>query len=140
MSSHALLKTATAALALLIVVGCKSIGPRTVQRDRMQYTTAVANSRNEQMLLNIVKSRFADAPTFMEVASVVSGYSLEQGVSLNGQFSPESMRGDTFAAGGLGAKFTDRPTISYSPMTGEKFARSLLSPVPLDALMFVIQG
>jgi len=61
-------------------------------------------------------------------------------VSLNVQFSPESMRGDTFAAGGLGAKFTDRPTISYSPMTGEKFARSLPSPVPLDVLMFVIQG
>lgn len=92
------------------------------------------------MLLNIVKTRFADAPTFLEVASVVSGYSLEQGVSLNGQFSPESMRGDTFAAGGLGVKFTDRPTISYSPMTGERFARSLLSPVPLDVLMFVIQG
>jgi hypothetical protein len=140
MSARAFLKAATAALALLTVVGCKSIGPRTVQRDRMQYTTAVANSRSEQMLLNIVKSRFADAPAFLEVASVVSGYSLEQGVSLNGQFSPESMRGDTFAAGGLGVKFTDRPTISYSPMTGEKFARSLLSPVPLDVLMFVIQG
>jgi hypothetical protein len=140
MNSHAFLKTATAALALLTVAGCKAIGPRTVQRDRMQYTTAVANSRSEQMLLNIVKSRFADAPAFLDVASVVSGYSLEQGVSLNGQFSPESLRGDTFAAGGLAAKFTDRPTISYSPMTGEKFARSLLSPVPLDVLMFVIQG
>jgi len=124
----------------LILTGCSSIGPGTVQRDRMHYTTAVANSRSEQMLLNIVKSRFADAPSFLEVASVVSGYSLEQGVTLNGQISPESMRGDTFAAGGVGAKFTDRPTISYSPMTGEKFTRSLLSPVPLDVLMFVIQG
>jgi len=37
-------------------------------------------------------------------------------VSLNGQFSPESLRGDTFAAGGLAGKSTDRPTISYSPM------------------------
>lgn len=128
------------ALALLFVVGCKSIGPATVQRDRMHYSTAVADSWKEQLLLNIVKSRFADAPAFLEVASVVSGYSLETGVSLGGQLSPPSARGDTFAAGGVAGKFTDRPTISYSPMTGERYARSLISPVPLEALMFVVQG
>jgi hypothetical protein len=50
------------------------------------------------------------------------------------------MRGDTFAAAGAAAKFTDRPTISYSPMTGERYARSLITPVPLEALMFVMQG
>jgi len=139
MKTKTVLATVSVTLALALT-GCKSIGPGTVQRDRMQYTTAVANSRSEQMLLNIVRSRFADAPAFLEVASVVSGYSLERGVSLNGQISPESMRGDTFAAAGVAATFTDRPTISYSPMTGEKFARSLLSPVPVDVLMFVIQG
>jgi hypothetical protein len=127
-------------LALLAGAGCKSIGPSTVKRDRLHYSSAVADSWKEQLLLNIVKSRFADAPAFLEVASVVSGYSLETGVSLNGQYSPASLRGDTFAAGGVGAKFTDRPTISYSPMTGELYARSLISPVPLEALMFVMQG
>ena len=100
----------------------------------------MADSWKEQLLLNIVKTRYADAPAFMEVVSVVSGYSLEQGVAINGQFSPESMRGDTFAAAGYAAKFTDRPTISYAPLTGEKFARSLMAPVPLDSLMFTLQG
>jgi len=71
---------------------------------------------------------------------VVSGYSLETGVSLDGQFSPESLRGDTFAAAGVSGRYTDRPTISYSPMKGEKFARSLVAPAPLDSLMFVLQG
>jgi hypothetical protein len=127
-------------VALLLVAGCKSIGPATVQRDRLHYSTAVADSRKEQLLLNIVRTRYADVPAFLEVASVVAGYSLETGVSLNGQFSPESLRGDTFAAGGVGGRYTDRPTISYSPMTGEKFARSLMAPVPLEAVWFVIQG
>ncbi len=131
---------ATLALGLLFGAGCSSIGPGTVKRDRMHYSTAVADSWKEQLLLNIVKTRFGDAPAFLEVVSVVSGYSLEQGVSLNGQFSPESMRGDTFAAAGAAAKFTDRPTISYSPMTGERYARSLIAPVPLEAMMFVVQG
>jgi hypothetical protein len=142
MKKHALLRTMLGGLLLLLVAetGCKSIGPGTVQRDRMHYTTAAANSRKEQLLLNIVKSRFADAPYFLEVASVVSGYSLETGVSVTGQFSPENLRGDSFASAGVSGRYTDRPTISYSPMTGERFARSLLAPIPLEALMFFIQG
>lgn len=121
-------------------VGCRSIGPGTVRRDRLHYSAAVAESWKEQLLLNIVKTRYGDAPAFLEVSSLVSGYSLETGVTLNGQFSPENLRGDSFAGGELSGKFTDRPTISYSPMTGERFARSLLSPVPLDGLLFAIQG
>ncbi|MHC1767275.1 MAG: hypothetical protein AB9869_23845 [Verrucomicrobiia bacterium] len=133
-------RVTTLTVALLGVMGCRSVGPSTVKRDRMHYSSAVADSWKEQLLLNIVKSRFAEAPAFLEVASVVSGYSLETGVSLNGQFSPESLRGDTFAAAGVSGRYTDRPTISYSPMTGERYARSLIAPVPLDALMFVIEG
>lgn len=127
-------------MLLLLCAGCRSIGPGTVPRDRMHYSAAVAESWKEQLLLNIVKLRFADAPAFLEVASVVSGYSLETGVSLSGQVSPESLRGDTFGAAGVSGKFTDRPTISYSPMTGQRYARSLISPVPLDALFHVMQG
>lgn len=129
-----------ACLGALLLTGCRSIGPGTVKRDRMHYSSAVAESWKEQLLLNIVKTRYGDAPAFLEVASVVAGYSLETGVSLDGQFSPESLRGDTFAAAGVSGRYTDRPTISYTPMTGEKFARSLMSPVPLDALWSVIQG
>jgi hypothetical protein len=132
--------TAGLCLVLLAGAGCKSIGPKTVQRDRLHYSTAVADSWKEQLLLNIVKTRYGDAPAFLEVVSVVSGYSLETDVGVGGQFSPASMRGDTFATAGLARKFTDRPTISYSPMTGEKFARSLMAPVPLDSLLFVMQG
>jgi len=127
-------------IALLGAASCRSIGPASVQRDQIHYSTAVADSWKEQLLLNIVKTRFGDAPAFLEVASVVSGYSLETGVNLGGQFSPKSLRGDTFYGGGVSGKYTDRPTISYSPMTGERYARSLMSPVPLEDLIFVMQG
>ncbi len=135
-----LLRTIAMMLIFLSVTGCRSIGPSTVQRDRLHYSAAVAESWKEQLLLNIVKTRYGDAPAFLEVSSLVSGYSLETGVTVNGQFSPENLRGDSFAGGELSGKFTDRPTISYTPMTGERFARSLLAPVPLDALMFIVQG
>jgi len=125
---------------VLTVAGCRSIGPSTVRRDRFQYSAAVADSWKEQLLLNIVKTRYGDAPTFLEVSSLVSGYSLETGVTVNGEFYTVKPGSDTFIGGELSGKFTDRPTISYTPLTGEKFTRSLLAPMPLDALMFAIQG
>ena len=43
---------------------------------------------------------------------------------------------------GLGAQgqFTDRPTITYAPLMGERFARSLMTPIPPAALLSLIQA
>ena len=57
---------------VLLVTGCTTIGPQSVERDRFDYNSAISNSWKEQTLLNIVKIRYADMPLFVEVASVVS--------------------------------------------------------------------
>ena len=80
------------AVALLFFTGCSHIGPKTLPRDRFDYNTAIADSWKEQSLLNIVKLRYADMPLFVEVASVVSGYTLESSVNLGGTVSSDYLR------------------------------------------------
>lgn len=63
--------------APLLFGGCAGIGPRTVTRDRFDYSTALSESWKSQMLLNIVKTRYGDAPIFLDVASVINQYSVE---------------------------------------------------------------
>jgi len=128
------------AIALVFLTGCTTIGPQTVPRDRFDYNTAIADSWKEQTLLNIVKLRYADMPLFVEVASVVSGYTLESGVSLGGSISSKNaVQGDFFDFGTSG-KFTDRPTITYAPITGDKFNESFMTPIPPKLILFMLQS
>lgn len=123
----------------LFVLGCSSIGPRTVMRDRFDFGTAVAESWKQQTLLAIVKLRYLDVPVFLDVGQIVSGYTLETGVDLSGQVAPVTRTGDTFGAFGGRSVFTDRPTITYTPLTGDKFLRGLMSPIPTASILYTLQ-
>lgn len=125
---------------VLVLTGCKSIGPGSVTRDRFDYSSSIADSWKQQTLLNIVKLRYLDLPVFVDVSSVVAGYSLQTGVSASGSF-PENgaLGGDSATIGGT-AVYTDRPTVTYTPMTGQKFLRGLLTPIEPKNIFFMLQS
>jgi hypothetical protein len=125
---------------LALSSGCAHLGPRTIPVDRADYSTAIAESWKQQTLLNIVKLRYMDLPVFVEVASIVAGYSMQSGVSVNGTLSSEkAIQGNYVAAGGQ-AIYTDRPTITYVPLTGEKFLRGLMTPIEPKNIFFMLQS
>lgn len=126
-------------LVIFLLAGCGGLGPKSVPRDRFDYNTAISQSWKEQTLLNIVKIRYADMPLFVEVASIVSGYTLEGAVELGGTASSSrAIQGD-FLALGTSGKYTDRPTITYAPITGKKFNENFMTPIPPRAVLFLMQ-
>jgi len=125
----------------VILVGCKSLGPQTVPRDRSDYASAISESWKRQALLNIVKLRYMEPPIFVDVGQIVAGYTLETTVSA-GASLPENA---SFGAGNTGtvagaARFTDRPTITYVPLTGNRFIKGLMTPIPPESVFFTIQS
>jgi hypothetical protein len=64
----------------------------------------------------------------------------ELDIGLSGEFYNKGE--PSFISPGVGARgtYTDRPTITYSPLMGEKFARSLLKPLPLSAILILVQS
>jgi hypothetical protein len=130
-------------LTLLGVAGC-TIGPGSVTRDRFDYTAAVAESWKSQMLLNLVKLRYSDTPVFLDVGQIVSGYTVQSTFTAAGNVFSTSgvVPGVPNSSIGLGAQgqFTDRPTITYAPLMGERFARSLMTPIPPPAILSLIQA
>ncbi len=124
--------------ALWLLSGCSGIGPPTVFRDRFDYTAAISDSWKNQMLFNMVRIRYGDAPVFLDVASVISQYQVAGQINLGATFNhnPWSSSESVGATG----NYVDRPTITYTPITGDKFARSLMSPVPPPAILSLLQA
>jgi len=71
-------------LIALLLPACASMGPPTIARDRFDYVASVSESWKRQMLLNLLKVRYTDAPVFMDISSVINSYSLEGEISLAG--------------------------------------------------------
>ena len=122
------------------LTSCRSVGPRTVPRDRFDYASSITESWKRQTLLNIVKVRYIDPPAFVDIGNIVAGYSLETGANVGGQLSSSgAIQGDSLVLGGA-VRFIDRPTITYVPLTGNRFVKSLMTPIPPESLFWAIQS
>ncbi len=126
--------------AVALFTGCVHLGPKTIPVDRFDYSSAIADSWKQQTLLNIVKLRYMDLPVFVDVSSIVSGYSMQTGGNLGGTVSSSGAIQGNFVAAGVQAIYTDRPTITYVPLTGEKFLSGLLTPIDPKKIFFMLQS
>jgi len=125
--------------AALLASACVSMGPNTIPRDQFDYGAAIANSGKNQLLFNVVRLRYVEAPVFVEVSSVINQYSLEGEVALGGGMNTSVANNNTMTVGGAG-RYADRPTITYTPIAGQKFASSLLTPIAPEHLFALVQA
>jgi hypothetical protein len=140
MKRHPFILTLSATSILVALTGCRSIGPGTVATDRSDYSASIADSWKQQTLLNIVKLRYLDLPVFVDVSSVVAGYSLQTAIGVGGTISTKkAVQGNFLNLTGQGI-YTDRPTITYTPLTGQKFLRGLVTPIEPKNIFFLLQS
>ena len=122
--------------------GCVSIGPKRISPDRISYIQEISESWKKQMLLNIVKMRYFDPPTFLDVTSVINQYGIENQISADARWYwpiPSTSYGAYAGPGGY-SRYSDKPTITYTPLSGQKFTKSLLTPIPPPAVVGLIQN
>lgn len=123
---------------LITGASCASLGPKSVVRDRTNYTDSLSDSWKRQMLANLVKMRYGDAPIFLEISSIIASYEISGTASITGGtfIDPEG----TGAHGTISGTYANRPTITYNPLSGDKFARSLMTPIPIAAILNILQA
>lgn len=117
-------------VALASAPGC--LGPRSLELTRLRYDEAVRETSEQQWLRNIVRLRYGDLPSLLDVAAITSQFELSgRGGLIGGQErdSPNlSLFGDSWI------QFRDAPTLSYTPRDPAELTRVMVAPVGITAL------
>jgi len=125
----------------LATTGClhPKVGPQSLPRDRELYSISLADSWEEQTLLNIVKLQYLDPPVYVDVGSIVASYTLTQGASVGGTINPSGTSPGGTALGGA-VTFSNSPTITHTPLTGNAYIMGLTTPLPPTTVFATIQN
>jgi hypothetical protein len=130
--------------ALVSVCGCSgvfgpraSLGPGAIVRGRGLYNEVITATNNEQTLELIVRARYGEPAGLLSVASVTA--SLRAAASTGAQFGigPSSSYSGNLVPLSLGFAYEENPTIAYTTVQGERYAKAILSPVGLDVLVLL---
>lgn len=127
------------ALVAALAAGCThQFGPAAVPSARIDYNEAISRSWDEQMLLNLVRLRYRDNPQFLEVSGVTTQFSYDAAAGVGADFDLGA--GGDAAGGSFGVGYSETPTVSYSPLQGEAFARRVLAPLEPRMLTLLSQS
>jgi len=125
----------------LPLCGCFHLGPDRLEEDEIGYSQALGDTQNQQTLLNVVRLRYADTPSFLQTTQIISSYQLQQSVEGGLQTYPgASTNAGNFLTAGASAQFQQSPTFTLQPIIGEQFADSFIRPLSPAELMPLIES
>lgn len=117
-------------LLAVVLPGC--IGPRSLELTRLRYDQAVHETTEQQWLRNIVRLRYGDLPSFLDVSAITSQFELSSRGGITGGQERDSANSSLF--GDMSLQFRDAPTLSYTPRDPTELTRAMVAPVGITAL------
>jgi len=132
------LRTLWIVVFLLALTGCSGLMGNSLKSSSVSFNRALQHTTSQQMLLNLVRLRYDEPPVFLEVTSISSQYSFSGSLSTGATLKKDSSA-NSYSVG-MGLEYAAKPTFTFVPLQGEKFARRLLSPIPIDHLILLLNS
>jgi hypothetical protein len=102
------------------LASCALVGPHALRADQVEYARALGEAKKREILALMVGLRYADLPGFLNVSNIIAAYTFDATGSV-------VLRGDPSSTGTL--SYSDHPTFTFTPTTGESFARAYIHPL-----------
>lgn len=134
-----LTKSAVMLCIFLLLTSCAQLGPDLVKAGRNDYNIVLQQTEDEEVILNLVRVRYGDRPLFFDVNNVTTSFTWSQNAAASGTIleygGSDFQRNNLSIRGDL--QYTERPTITYTPLGGKDFVKSVLTPADLDTLILL---
>jgi len=132
-------KSAVMLCIFLLLTSCAQLGLDLVKAGRNDYNIVLQQTEDDEVILNLVRVRYGDRPLFFDVNSVTTSFTWSQNAAASGTMleygGSDFQRNNLSIRGDL--QYTERPTITYTPLGGKDFVKSVLTPADLDTLILL---
>ncbi|MDR5813540.1 MULTISPECIES: hypothetical protein [unclassified Caballeronia] len=119
--------------ASVLAAGCAGIGPGRLKADQVDYARALGDAKKREILAAIVGLRFADAPSFLTVSSIIAAYTFDAtgGAILNAGSGAQP----NYAQATGSVSYSNHPTFTFTPTTGDAYASAYIRPLSPTLVM-----
>lgn len=114
-------------LSCATMTGCTILGPRSLKADQVEYARALGEAKKREILALVVGLRYADVPGFLNVTQIIAAYTFDATAGAVANALPDPGGPPVGATGAL--SYSDHPTFTFTPTTGEYFARAYIHPL-----------
>lgn len=122
-----------AVAAILAASGC--MGSWAIRGTRLHYNESYSHTSSQELLLNLVRMRYAESPTFLDLPSITN----VSEATVNGSGGqPEEDPSQGIFGGAFGLR--DEPTLGYQPRRGDNLAESLVKAIQAELLLDIPPG
>ena len=133
----------TLVYGLLAASLCSCATPRAtapITRDTMAYSTEVARAQQEQLLLNIVRLRYNDPVSFVEIERMTTEDNRSVGLGLASAIGLDDGPFNEVLGGDAAVGRSETPTAIYNVLRGSAYAQQLLQPVSPESIFLLSQS
>jgi hypothetical protein len=127
-------------LFLITLTSCAMVGPRSISKGRSDYNESINKTEDEQMLLSIVKERYGETSSLLQVTGVAANIRFKSSVGVDVGFGPTNNYDGNLVPLNAGVAYEENPTITYAPVQGETYIKQLMSPLPLNLVVLNIRA
>jgi hypothetical protein len=125
--------------------GC-AFGPKALERTHGRYNESIKEVSEEQLLLNLVRLRYNDSPSRLDVSSIAAQYELSGMAQAQPFFTAQAsavsdlIRSFTAVLPSAQVLGANRPTVSLTPADDRTTVRRFLTPLDPEELFFFAQS
>ncbi|WP_322104504.1 hypothetical protein [Paraburkholderia sp. J41] len=127
-----------AVCSALLGTGCVHVGPTRLRADQVDYARALGDAKKREILAAVVGLRYGDAPAFLTVSSIIAAYQFDSSVGATGNVGSGSMPNYALATGSV--SYSNHPTFTFTPTTGEAFASAYIRPLAPELVLPLAEG
>lgn len=111
-----------------------------IARDTLAYSSEVARAQQEQLLLNIVRLRYNDAVSFVEIERMTTEDSRSFGLGIGTALGLDDGPFNEVLGGDAAVSQSETPTAIYNVLRGGAYAQQLLQPVAPESIFLLSQS